>query len=230
MHTALLLASSSARSASALIFTALSTMSCAALSASARISASKKDIAQRYPNEMPPHRDRDWHPSQPNPPNHRYQPNHKKLSPGGMASGGRRTSRIFIAHPRYKSSACLKSGIDYVCAGVPSRAAILVNCSRAASRSSAISAAKMSGAGNASVSVRLLSLIQNRFETELVPLQNLVIIIATPPTFGIRFAPGFHALVRQSGLVTGNELVKVPALDGLLLEREMLVGAQIVDP
>ena len=44
----------------------------------------------------------------------------------------------------------------------PRRAAILVNCSSAASRSSAISAAMMSGGGSESVSVRLLSLIQKR--------------------------------------------------------------------
>src|SRR5205823_456109 len=43
----------------------------------------------------------------------------------------------------------------------PRRAASLVNCSNAASRSSVISAAMMWGAGSASVSVRLLSLIQN---------------------------------------------------------------------
>ena len=54
----------------------------------------------------------------------------------------------------------------------PSLAAILVNCSSAASRSSAISAARMSGAGNASVSVRLLSLIQNRSRLSLSRLRS----------------------------------------------------------
>jgi hypothetical protein len=48
-----------------------------------------------------------------------------------------------------------------------SRATILLNCSGADFRSSAISAAMMSGAGSALVSVRLLSLIQKRSRLSL---------------------------------------------------------------
>jgi hypothetical protein len=59
------------------------------------------------------------------------------------------------------------ASMDYVGAGLASRAAIFVNCSNAVSRSSAISAARISGAGSASVSVRLLSLIQNRSRLSL---------------------------------------------------------------
>ena len=50
-----------------------------------------------------------------------------------------------------------------------SRAAILVNCARAASRSSAISAASTSGGGSESVSPRLLSLIRNKSRLSLSP-------------------------------------------------------------
>ena len=54
----------------------------------------------------------------------------------------------------------------------PSLMAILVNCSSAASRSSAISVAMMSGAGSESVSVRLLSLIQKRSRLSLSRLSS----------------------------------------------------------
>jgi transposase len=47
------------------------------------------------------------------------------------------------------------------------RAAIFVNCCRAASKSSAISAAMMSGVGSESVSVRVLPLIQKRSRLSL---------------------------------------------------------------
>ena len=52
------------------------------------------------------------------------------------------------------------------------RAAILVNCSSAASKSSAISLAITSGGGSESVSVRLLSLIQKRSRLSLSRLSR----------------------------------------------------------
>jgi hypothetical protein len=67
----------------------------------------------------------------------------------------------------------------------------------------------MSGAGNASVSVKLLSLIQNRSEAQLVALQKLVVFIATPPTFGVRFTKSFRTLVHAPRLIAGNEFVEI---------------------
>jgi hypothetical protein len=96
----------------------------------------------------------------------------------------------------------------------------LVNCSSAASRSSAISPARMSGGGSESVSVKLLSFIQNRSRLSLSRLSSPRSWERQRPSVpcprGLR-APGrFIAL---------HELVEVDRCR--LLFGVMLVGAQV---
>ena len=54
--------------------------------------------------------------------------------------------------------------------------------------------------------------------------------VAAPTALGLIFAAGRAPLVLPPRLVAVDELVEVGAADRLLLEREMHVGAQVVDP
>jgi len=80
----------------------------------------------------------------------------------GQEADGNATANNEKQEQGQRTKAFHRSGHPFAPAACPSRAAILLNCPSAASKSSAISAAMISGAGRASVSVRLLSLIQNK--------------------------------------------------------------------
>jgi hypothetical protein len=67
-------------------------------------------------------------------------------------------------------------------------------------------------------------------ETGLVAGDECLIIVTTPATFGGFLAPGGGALLPLGGIVELYELVEVAALEGVGLEGEVLVGAQVVDP
>ena len=101
--------------------------------------------------------------------------------------------------------------------------AIVANCSSAASRSSAMSAAMISGAGRLALSSSALVLQPEDVEVDLVALDELVV------GEGLE-ALALLALVAVLRVVAGDEVVEVGALERVLLQREVLVGAQVVDP
>jgi hypothetical protein len=91
------------------------------------------------------------------------------------------------------------------------------NCSNAASRSSTISAAMMSGGGSESVSVRFLD--PEEVEAELIAFEQVLVAEAAPASLRVCLAPGLRALMDAARFVALNELVEIRALDGLLLQR-----------
>jgi hypothetical protein len=89
---------------------------------------------------------------------------------------------------------------------------------------SAISAARISGVREAFV------LYPENIETELVTLEKFLIAEATPTALRVRFAPSLRPLMHPAWLIAIDEFIEVAALNWLLLEREMHVGAQVINP
>jgi hypothetical protein len=98
-----------------------------------------------------------------------------------------------------------------------------VNSASAASRSSTISAAITPGGGRLSVSSRRLVAQPEDVEADLVPGHQLVVGEPVEPL-------GLLALVPVLRVVAVDEVVEVVVGERVLLEREVLVGAQVVDP
>jgi hypothetical protein len=67
-------------------------------------------------------------------------------------------------------------------------------------------------------------------EIEFVALGERVVIVRTPATLRIVFRPRWFSVLAILWIVGSDEVVEVAALQWVFLEREMFVGAQIVDP
>ena len=100
---------------------------------------------------------------------------------------------------------------------------MVANCSRAASRSSAISCGDDFGGGKIGAFFQGFVFQPEDVEVHFVALDQFFV--------GEDFeALAFFALVAVLRVVAGDEVIEVAALEGVFLEREMQVGAQVVDP
>ena len=64
----------------------------------------------------------------------------------------------------------------------------------------------------------------------LVPFPDLVGVVAAPSPIGVLLGPGLPSLEPVFGIVAGNEIGQIRVCHGILLQGEVDVGAQIVDP
>ena len=87
-----------------------------------------------------------------------------------------------------------------------------------------ISSASISGSGRLSRSARDLSLIQN------IPLQNIFHGESAPAAVRINFRPGFCARMAVFGMVAPHKVRQVGVGHGVLFQREMDVGAEVIEP
>jgi hypothetical protein len=67
-------------------------------------------------------------------------------------------------------------------------------------------------------------------EAGLVAAEQLLVGVGSPSTLGVGLGPQRLPLVAVLGAVAGDELVEVGPLQGVGLEREVDVGAEVVDP
>ena len=67
-------------------------------------------------------------------------------------------------------------------------------------------------------------------EAGLVPCQNVRNVEFAPAAIWIILAPRFGALIAVFRMITGNEILQVGILHRILLQREMDIGAEIIDP
>src|SRR5436309_2639588 len=67
-------------------------------------------------------------------------------------------------------------------------------------------------------------------EAHLVASDDLIVVKRAPSTLRVRLRPRRLTLLPHAGLVTHDELVEIGAGHALGLEREVLVGAEVVDP
>src|SRR5664279_2074320 len=67
-------------------------------------------------------------------------------------------------------------------------------------------------------------------EAGLVARHQLVVIVAAPAAVGIFRRPGRLALLALGRVVERHELVEILALERAGFQREVFVGAQVVDP
>ena len=67
-------------------------------------------------------------------------------------------------------------------------------------------------------------------EAHFVAREDLLVGVRPPAAFGRRLGPSRLAVVAVGGAVAGDEVIEVGARHALGLEREVLVGAKVVDP
>ncbi len=67
-------------------------------------------------------------------------------------------------------------------------------------------------------------------EARLVACDKFLVAVGAPAAVGVLLRPRGFALVAVLRVVAGDELVQVRALEEIRLQREVLVGPQIVDP
>ncbi len=91
--------------------------------------------------------------------------------------------------------------------------------------------------GGEDVGLREVSGLFQRFvadpedvEVGLVTGHRLVVGEGLPASVGVVLGPCLGSLIAVLGVVAGDEVVQIFAGERVLLEREVLVGAQIVDP
>jgi hypothetical protein len=67
-------------------------------------------------------------------------------------------------------------------------------------------------------------------QVDLVARHQVLVAESSPTTIGLLFRPGGGPLLAVLRLEAGHELIQVFAAEGVLLEGEVLVGAEVVHP
>ena len=67
-------------------------------------------------------------------------------------------------------------------------------------------------------------------QTGLVPLQDVLNGESAPATIGVGFRPGFRSFVAVFRVVAADEVLQIHIGHGMLLQDEVNVGAEIVNP